>query len=275
MLKRWVFCLALEIALLSEAVQAGEAFSIPSNPIPGVLAARPAPVPLVGTLQRPTQGSGPFPVVIVLHTCAGIGNGYLVQSWAERLNRWGYAAFILDSFGPRNTREVCAQSGTTVVSVLDRAGDAINAAMFLRTVPGIDGKRIGAVGMSHGGATAAALTMRAFEAYQPGLIKASVDYYGTCRSPAEHGTVPLLALAGEPDDWGNPAQSCTSFRAALGPGQPMELHVYSGVYHSFDNDRLRGVVWSHTHRLQYDATAAEDSFVRTRAFLDHYVKDAQ
>jgi dienelactone hydrolase len=263
------------IAMFSGAAGAAEQIEVQSNPIPGVPKARPAEQPLTGVLYRPSGTSGPVPAVIVLHTCAGIGNGYLLRRWADRLNAWGYAAFVLDSFGPRHTNEVCAQSGPTVVSVLDRAGDAINAAIALRSLPGIDGNRIGAIGMSHGGATAATLTGQAFQAYQPGLIKAAVDYYGSCNFPQAHGTTPLLALAGEADDWGYPARTCAAFQQALRPDQVMELHTYPGVYHSFDNDRLVNARTSHSHRLQYDHDAAEDSFARTHVFLDHYVRDAR
>jgi dienelactone hydrolase len=229
---------------------------------------------LSGKLYRP-KAAGAVPVVIVLHTCSGIGDGHLVGSWVDRLNDWGYAAFVLDSFSARNISSVCAPEDQGKVTAFDRAGDVINAAIVLAKVPGIDGNRIGAVGMSHGGVTAAVLTTRVFETYKPGLIKASVDYYGPCRQPDKHGTVPLLALAGEADNWGNPAKTCAEFQKALAPDQPMELQIYPGVVHSFDNDMLTRATSEFGHPLKYDYAAAKDSFARTHAFLGRYVRDAK
>jgi dienelactone hydrolase len=48
--------------------------------------------------------------------------------------------------------------------------------------------------------------------------------------------------------------------------------AYPGVVHAFDNPGLTRRVTSNGHALQYDRDAAEDSFVRVRAFLDRYVK---
>ena len=50
-------------------------------------------------------GNGPFPAVLVMHGCGGINDNH--RSWAGRLVGWGYAAVIVDSFGPRNQRRVC------------------------------------------------------------------------------------------------------------------------------------------------------------------------
>jgi dienelactone hydrolase len=46
------------------------------------------------------------------------------------------------------------------------------------------------------------VTQDRYARLHPGLIKAVVDYYGSCDIPELHGNVPLLALAGEADDWG-------------------------------------------------------------------------
>ena len=91
------------------------------------------------------------------------------------------------------------------------------------------------LGNSHGGATASLVTERRYERMYPGLLQASVDYYGPCRYPEAHGTAPLLALAGEDDDWSHPALSCRGFGGRLGPDQPFEQRIYPGVVHSFDN----------------------------------------
>ncbi len=141
----------------------------------------------------------------------------------------------------------------------------------MRTRPEIDGARIGVLGLSHGGATAAWVTQRRYERLFPGLLKASVNYYGLCRYPETQGTVPLLALAGDDDTWGLPALACRGFAGKLRPDQVFEVHTYPGAVHAFDNPQLPYRTTNQGHPMQYDQAAAEDSYGRVKAFLDRYV----
>ena len=258
------FVLAL-LALGGCAAVGGSSVSIPPHQI---RTARIPAKPLTGSLVLP-GGTGPFPVVIVMHGCGGIGPGQ--WRWQRRLNEWGYAALVLDSFGPRGVVSVCAPADQPNVTAFDRAGDAISAALFLRGMPRIDGNRIGVIGMSHGGATAARVALRPYGSEIPGLIKASVDYYGGCGNPGQYSGMPLLALAGDADTWGQPASSCQSFGRVLRKGQPFEVHVYPGVAHAFENpDSAEKAMFGHP--LGYNAEAAEDSFARVHAFLDRWLR---
>jgi len=238
--------------------------TIPVVEVPG---ARSSPRPLEGLLALP-PGPGPFPAVILLHGCGGRAS--IQETWARRLNEFGYAALILDSFGPRGVVSVCAPAKQPLVTPSDRAGDVIGAAVFLRELPGIDGTRIGVLGNSHGGSSAAWVTQARYATAYPGLLRASVNYYGPCRSPATQGPVPLLALAGEDDDWGSPALTCQGFAAKVPPGARVEVHTYPGVAHAFDNSRL-GLTREEGHVLGYNHAAAEDSFQRVKAFLDRWM----
>ena len=220
--------------------------------------------PIPALLKLP-GGQGPFPAVIVLHGCGGRGLSQL--DWAWRLNRWGYAVLIPDSMTPRGVKTVCAPENQPRVTARDRVGDVGSAAAWLRTRPEIDPDRIAVLGQSHGGSTAALTVQRAYEAFR---LRAAIDYYGPCREPEQHGAVPLLVLAGEADDWGHPAARCRTYQTNLGSGRTMEIHTYPGVHHGFENARLSRTV--HTgHILDHDQAAAEDSFVRVRAFLDRWV----
>ncbi len=240
---------------VSIAVQSVPGSRMPTQPLPAVLLL--------------PAGSGPFPAIIVLHTCGG--RTLLQEDWAARLNSWGYAALIPNSFAPRGVVSVCSPANQHLVTAEDRSGDVLSAALWLRSQPVIDGARIGVLGNSHGGGTAAWVTERRYERLYPGLLKASVDYYGPCRYPEAHGTVPLLALAGEDDDWSEPALTCRVFGGRLRADQPFELHTYPGVVHAFDNSRVNGRTYSEGHAMEYNHAAAEDSFVRVKTFLDRYV----
>ena len=65
----------------------------------------PAPATLTADLSTP-RGAVPFPAVILLHRCGRIGAN--IKDWAVWLRHEGYAAFVLDSFGGRGLKRLCA-----------------------------------------------------------------------------------------------------------------------------------------------------------------------
>jgi hypothetical protein len=98
--------------------------AIPPQNVPG---ATPPEKPLTAILTLP-RGNGPFPAIVVLHGCDGVQEQE--QAWAWRLNDWGYAALIVDSFAPRGII-ACGSQGETppLANSRDRAGDALSAAL--------------------------------------------------------------------------------------------------------------------------------------------------
>ena len=234
---------------------------IPPVEVPG---AQPARRALPARLALPS-GPGPFAAVIVLHTCGGIQQHE--SDWAARLVGWGYATLVPDSFGPRNVGDVCRN--TRSVTGLDRAGDAIAAALFLRTVPQVNGDAIGVIGFSHGGTGAGIATRATISERYPNLIKASVNYYGFCGSSEVPRNTPILVLIGSEDDWVS-AKDCADFAQRVQATPPVELVIYPGVTHSFDDPNAHGNYLG--HRVEYDAAAAGDSVTRTRAFFDRWLR---
>jgi dienelactone hydrolase len=81
----------------------------------------------------------------------------------------------------------------------------------------------------------------------------------------------LLVLAGEADDWGDPAARCRTYGEELRADQPFEIHTYPGVFHGFDGGNTARAIHG-GHILVFDRTAAEDSFIRVRRFLDHRLR---
>ncbi len=237
--------------------------SIPPVAVEG---ARPSPAPLSGRLLLPS-GPGPHPVVILLHGCGGVGANTAL--WAERLRGWGYGSLTLDSFSPRGVASVCAAGRQALVTRFDRAGDVVAASRWLQAQPGVDGARIAVLGESHGGGTAATVTLHPYA--DEAAVKGAIDYYGNCRNPGRYSGLPLLALAGEDDTWGPPARTCKAFGDALPPGDAFTLVTYPGVVHAFDNPNLVQRRFSEAHPMQYDPSAAADSFARVKAFLQRTV----
>jgi dienelactone hydrolase len=184
------------------------------------------------------QGAGPFPAVVVMHGCDGINAN--THRWAERLVGWGYAALIVDSFRSRGLSNVCNHGAMLPASV--RAGDAIAAKNYLRSLPNIAKGRIGLIGFSHGGWAALAAASS---------FNAVVAYYPWCNG---HVPANTLVLIGSADDW-TPSQRCSG----------ANLKVYSGATHAFDAPRGERTYYG--HHMAYDAAAAGDAEDRTRRFL--------
>ena len=98
------------------------------------------------------DGAGPFPTALLFSGCDGPRDNVL--RWAERLNREGWAAVVVDSHGPRGLldhevwRLVCAGQ---VLLGSERAGDVLIAIDDVRRMPFADPGRIALVGASHGG----------------------------------------------------------------------------------------------------------------------------
>src|SRR6201999_130901 len=80
--------------------------------------------PLQGLLRRPA-GAGPFPAVVLLHSCNGNWKR-LDERWGRQIAPWGYVALTVDSFGPRGIDNTC-----TGGSPVDMAYDAYRALDFL------------------------------------------------------------------------------------------------------------------------------------------------
>jgi dienelactone hydrolase len=216
-------------------------------------------------------GNGPFPAVLVMHGCGGILDNH--RTWASRLVGWGYAAVIVDSFGPRNQRRICDSLG--LIPVEARGLDAHNAAIYLRTLPNIQADRIGIVGFSHGGGSTlwAAFDERIPRDQGGRPFQAAVAYYPWCSA----GTNPLpyatdvLILIGKDDSW-TPADRClNSVAVRANQARPPAIKVYPGAVHDFDRGGSL-MLSSSGHMIGGNPEAAADSFAMTKAFLDERLK---
>jgi len=226
--------------------------------IPGGSAIPPGEVS--GLLTLPA-GAGPFPVVIMLHGCAGLYETH--AEWAALAADWGYASLRVDSFGPRGLDEIC----TDILKPVPRAADVNGAIAYLQTRGEVDASRIAVMGWSHGAGVALQI------AAEPGSLRddleaalvATVALYPYClRSSPPYG-MPLLVLIGGADDW-TPAGLCETMVENLPPqGAPVELVVYPGATHSFDCKLCNGTYWG--HELVFDPAAHDDAMGRVQNLL--------
>jgi dienelactone hydrolase len=224
----------------------------------------PAGPEITATLTRPA-GEGPFPAIVLAHTCAGI-NAH-TELWTKRLVGWGYVVIAPDSFRPRGVTEVCLRGNA--VSANQRVADMMGALEFLATLPFVQHDRIGLIGHSHGGWTAMRSAQQPYRLAAHGL-RAVVAYYPFCQAAFDTEVdVPLLILVGDKDDW-TPASNCRRLQAA-GFTHPelVQAVYYPNAYHSFDSPAPPR--YYENHRLAYDADAAPDAEARTKAFFAKYL----
>jgi dienelactone hydrolase len=208
------------------------------------------------------DGAVPKAGVVLLHGCNGIGNRD--REWARRLAGWGYAALIVDSFGPRGYREVCNRG--RLVPPETRARDAFAAAAYLRAAPAVRARQVAVIGFSHGGWTVLKTVLAGnLRRLEDPAFDAAVAYYPACNPPHTPLETDTLILIGESDDW-TPAENCRRWRELLPPGpHGLTMKTYPGALHAFDSQLMPHMFAG--HYIGQDPAARADSIEETRKFL--------
>lgn len=225
--------------------------------------ARLIPATLIqGYLSKPA-GDGPFPAVVLLHSCNGIPGTRAAIS--EGITALGYVALFVDDFTTRGMKQTCKNSAFS-----ETVQDALGGLIYVAKLPYVDVRRLAVVGFSQGGATALAIAMDRLpplvEGLKPPVPRAVVSFYPQCFDIRGRLTVPTLVLAGNRDDWAPPAY-CEELRNRTSDNVEFKLVVYPGAYHAFDNQGLAGGRNVFGHWLQYDPDAAGRAAEEMRAFL--------
>lgn len=233
-------------------------------------------------LYKP-DGPGPFPALVLMHQCGGLGNGrwqnLSMLDWARQGVAQGYVVMVVDALGPRNVDSVCMgpKGGVT----FNRgARDAIQAAEHLRKLPYVDGQRVALAGYSWGAMVGLLTSSDAIS--QRGANRAFgaiVSFYPGCftlrpanGSPYELirpdiGT-PLLVLMGALDNE-TPAEECVQKLEPLrASGAPVELHVFPDTTHCWDCKNLNGFtkIDSRGNHVQYRYSEAVTTDASNRMF---------
>jgi len=211
------------------------------------------------TLYEP-GGGGPFPVVILLNGCAGVGNDapifYRVN---EDYLPKGIATLVVDSFTRRGINEVCTNAKLLDESIAFRVSDVYAAMEWLSARPEIDSKHIFLQGYSHGAMTAIAATDAQLPQNSHREVAGVVAYYPYC-SPSSRFSVPTIILIGRKDDW-TPPERCENIVDKTN----VEITVYPNALHAFAEPggyrQFRG------HSFAYDAAATNDGQLRALALI--------
>jgi dienelactone hydrolase len=254
----------------------------------------PAEPSAFAALERPRmalfkpEGAGPFPALVLLHQCGGLGNARWQNEsmvvWAKEAVARGYVALLVDSLGPRGVESVCFGPKGGVIFARG-VKDALQAAEHLEKFAFVDKKRIALAGFSWGAMVAVmASSARWSSAALPSTrFAAAVAFYPGCftiRPPtvAAYEIVqtdidrPLLALMGQLDTE-TPAEECVAkLGAAKAAGAPVEWHVYPQATHCWDCRNLDGKsktdVRGNSVTYRYSMEYTADSLQRMFQFLE-------
>ena len=214
---------------------------------------------LVGFLFLP-GGPGPHPAIVLLHGRSGpyssLARGVYTATtlsgrhlaWGRFWQEQGYVALLVDSFGPRGypagfPRDSYRQRPTAVSEQTVRPLDAYGALAYLRARGDVMGDRVGLQGWSNGAMTAL-VTMsdtapRITRPTPATGFRAAVALYPGCNM--EHVKqrfvpyAPVLMLIASADDEVSP-KACESLaERSRAAGAPVEIVVYDGAKHNFDD----------------------------------------
>jgi dienelactone hydrolase len=201
---------------------------------------------LSGDLALP-DGGATVGAVVLMHGCSGLPTRS-VTVWQPLLTSWGYATFVVDSFGGRGLRGVCGNA--LRLTGAERIPDAYAALALLARHPRIDGRRVALMGFSHGGiATLGAASTWAQQRFAPEgpRFRAFLPFYPYCNAIVPEMTQgvagPVRVHIGELDDW-TPARSCLELGVlARSLGYDFDVTVYPGARHGFDAVGLRPEIY--------------------------------
>ncbi len=210
-----------------------------------------------GLLARPSQGTGPWPGVLVIHENRGL-NPY-IEDVVRRFAAADFVALGPDALTPLGGYPGSDDEGRALQSRLDRetmTEDFIAGAEYLIGHEDSTG-RVGAVGFCFGGGMVGTLAVR-----MPDLA-AGVPFYGS--QPASEDVprirAPLMIHYAGLDERIN--AGWPAFEEALrANGKSYVMHMYEGANHGFHNDTTP----------RYDEAAARLAQERTMAFFNEHLR---
>lgn len=210
------------------------------------------------------DGPGPHPAVVFLSGCSGFKPKFAPAAYehpAEKLRSLGFLVVWVDYLGRRNLPN-CSTGGVSQ----DQAGeDAVAAALWAKSQPGVDPQRIAAMGWSWGGGSVlAALADRSVKNL---TFSRAILYYPYCMGsePLKHH-IPVLVLRGGSDTVAPPYLCQTALQSKPG-STSVKIIVYANALHDFDISELPPKLEYAYGTLGYDPKAAAAAWTEVLRFL--------
>lgn len=206
------------------------------------------------------NGKGPFPAVVLVHTCGGIKDAH-IRTHAKEILEQGYVVLVQDSFNPRGFQD-CGPSNRNALPALIAASDSYAALNHLSKLSFVDSGRIYQVGYSWGafGATLLASGELAEKLNASGSrFRATVSNYSTCNSNGRPSIFkstdrPVLMLIGEKDSETPPVSCFPLLQELKDAGKPVSWHVFSGATHGWDKSGQSGLGYYYNEEVAREAT---------------------
>jgi dienelactone hydrolase len=197
-------------------------------------------------LYKP-DGDGPFPAVIALHGCGGLGGHSEAvlpryRDWAEQLLKSGHAVLLPDSYGSRELGPQCRTKERQVLARRERVADITASRQWLLQQPWAAHDRISLIGWANG-ASALLWAVRpqyASHSAEPDF-RSAIAFYPDCRISSGLGwsaRVPTLLLIGAKDDVSSPQACRQMIDGARGRSALTRIEIYPAAPHDFDRANL-------------------------------------
>lgn len=209
-------------------------------------------------LQKP-EGSGPFPVVVLVPGCSGFKQRSY-ENVEAKLVRMGFATVRVDYTGARYL-DSCWRRVT-----MDEVADDIFR--ILKNVTGtgfIKASSVNLLGWSYGGGVLHLLSK--LDEHPDVRVAAVAAYYPTCSEIAPWSTpVPVLMLLGAADNMAPPV-SCRKLVRASDSAVQVIIEEYENAYHGFDNEDLPTKKQYASGAVGHHPAAAEKAWQALAGFL--------
>ena len=197
-------------------------------------------------LYKP-DGDGPFPTVIALHGCGGLGGHSepvlpRYRDWAEQLLKAGNAVLLPDSYGSRELGPQCRVRERKISARRERVTDILMSRQWLMQQAWVARDRVSLLGWANG-ASALLWAVRpqlSSHSAEPDF-RSAVAFYPDCRISSSLGwsaRIPTLLLIGAKDDVSSPPACRQMIDGARGRSALTRIVVYPGAYHDFDRANL-------------------------------------
>jgi dienelactone hydrolase len=193
-------------------------------------------------LYKP-DGDGPFPVVIALHGCGGLGGSSgpvqrRYRDWADQLLKGGRAVLLPDSYGSRELGPQCRVKERRILARRERVADIMASRKWLVQQPWARQDRISLLGWADG-ASALLWAVRPQSASRKAGpdFRSAIAFYPDCRISSRLGwsaRIPTLLLIGTRDDISSPPACRQMVDGARGRSALVRIVVYPGAWHDFD-----------------------------------------
>lgn len=235
---------ALSLTLLAAALPASAA----PLPAPQAVDIPSASLTLHAQLYKP-DGLGPFPTVIALHGCGGLGTQSepvlpRYRDWAEELLRSGHAVLLPDSYGSRELGPQCRVNlkERRVLARRERVADVNASRQWLLQQPWVARDRISLMGWANGASALLwAVRPQSLSRGTDHDFRSAIAFYPDCRVSSGLGwstRVPTLLLIGGKDDVSSPSACRQAVEGARGRSALARIVVYPGAAHDFDRAHL-------------------------------------